>query len=69
LSTNEKKSFKLLVKGLYQKGEFINTENISEEFKSKEVCPEFVLTDGEATEDQIIRIRDKLPKYCRKLSN
>jgi hypothetical protein len=67
-STNEKKSFKLLVSGLYQKGEFIDTQKLSAKFREKEVCPEFVLTDGEATEEQITRVKSKLPGYCRKLS-
>lgn len=69
LSTNEKKSFKLLFKGLYQKGFFIDSTKVSERFKECEVCTDFIPVDGEATEEQIKLIRERLPKYCNGLTN
>lgn len=71
LSTKEKKDFKYLFTGLYQKAIFLNEETLgtlSEKFKQIEVVASFVPIDGEASAAQITKIRELLPKYCSELS-
>jgi hypothetical protein len=69
MSTKEKKDFKALLHGLHQNGVFIDNANISKKIKDTEVCVQFVPIDGSASENQIIKIRERLPKICSNLNN
>lgn len=64
MSTNEKKSFKNLFRGLYQKGVFVDINKVSTKFKKTEVCSEFIPVDGPAEKEQIIKVKERLPKFC-----
>jgi hypothetical protein len=71
LSTKEKKDFKYLFTGLYQNAIFLNEETLSTlsaRFKEVEVVTSFVPIDGEASAEQISRIREQLPKYTQELT-
>lgn len=69
MTTNEKKSFKNLFKGLYQNGIMINNfENISAKFKELEVCTAYIPIDGPASKDQVIKIRQMMPKITQELT-
>ena len=71
LSTNEKKAFQILFKCLYQNAVYLSNElleGVSPKFKELEVVTPFVPIDGEATPEQIAKIRERLPKYCAPLT-
>lgn len=71
LSTKEKKDFKYLFTALYQNAIFLNEETLStlsEKFKQVELVTSLVPIDGEASPEQIARVREQLPKYCSELT-
>jgi len=49
MNNHEKATFKQLCKGIYQRGFFVDTFGLNNKFKDTEVCPEFILVDGEPT--------------------
>ena len=64
----QRKCFKNLFRGLYQKGFFVDTSNLSKKFNEVEVCSAFIPIDGEADEEQIKEVRKRLPKFCEGLT-
>jgi hypothetical protein len=62
-------AFRTLIRGLYQKGFFVNTSSFTPKFKEFEVCTEFIPIDGAADEHQIAEVRKRLPKFCEGLTN
>jgi hypothetical protein len=64
----QRKSFKNLFRGLYQKGFFVDTSKLSKKFSELEVCTAFIPIDGEADEEQIQEVRKRLPKFCEGLT-
>ena len=69
LNNSQKKTFKNIFKGLYQKGIFVDVTKVSPKFKEVEICTEFVPIDGPADEAQIKQVRERLPKYTLEMSN
>lgn len=45
----QRKAFKSLFKGLYQKGFLVDTSKFTPKFKEVEVCTEFIPIDGAAS--------------------
>ena len=68
LKTDEKNNFKEAVRCLYQKGIEVHKENIDPKILETEKFVKFVPIDGPASEEQIKRIYEMLPKEMRKLS-
>jgi hypothetical protein len=50
IDNDQRKMFKNLFKGFYQKGFFINSSKFYEKFKKVELCSEFIPIDGAADE-------------------
>lgn len=68
-SASSKVALRTLVRGLYQKGFFVDASGFTAKFKEVEVCSEFIPVDGAADEAQVQAVRKRLPKYCEGLSN
>jgi hypothetical protein len=69
LNNSQKKTFKNIFKGLYQRGIFVDATKVSPKFKELEICTEFVPIDGPADEAQIKHVRERLPKYTLEMTN
>jgi hypothetical protein len=68
-SLHQKKAFKTLFRGLYQRGFFVETSQFTPKFKEVEVCSEFIPVDGPADEEQVKAVRKRLPAFCEGLTN
>ncbi len=64
----QKRALKTLLRGLYQRGFFIDTSNFTAKFKEVEICSDFIPVDGAAEEGQVKQVMSKLPRYCQGLS-
>lgn len=67
MSPIQRKAFKALFKGLYQKGFLVDTSKFTPKFKEVEVCTEFIPVDGAASEEQVEEVIKRLPRYCQGL--
>jgi hypothetical protein len=57
-SPHDKVTFKNTLKGLYQNGLFINPKNLSKKFIEIESCSTFVPIDGEASPEQVEKVKN-----------
>ena len=66
---HQKKAFKTLFRGLYQRGFLIETSQFTSKFREVEVCSEFIPVDGPADEQQVKAVRKRFPAFCEGLTN
>lgn len=68
MNTEQKKNFKEAIRCLYQKGIELNEKNVDKKIRETETFVRFVPIDGKASEEQVKRIYEVLPKEMKNLS-
>ena len=68
MSLRQRKCFKTLFRGLYQKGFLISVSKVDQKVREGEICSEFIPVDGKADELQIQAVKSRLPSFCKDMT-
>ena len=64
MDVRQRKCFKGLFRGLYQKGFLVSASKLDNKVREVELCSEFIPVDGKADELQIDAVKGRLPSIC-----
>ena len=68
MDVRQRKCFKGLFRGLYQKGFLVSASKLDKKVREVELCSEFIPVDGKADELQIQAVKSRLPSFCKDMT-
>ena len=68
MDVRQRKCFKGLFRGLYQKGFLVSAFKLNKKVREVELCSEFIPVDSKADELQIQAFKGRLPSFCNSMT-